>query len=96
MALTCTRRRILIATLVVVCLAVLASLRGKSFQSGRFYEFMEQHETVQAVVRPVFVLAGKEAEFDSQIVHAIMRRDLRQWPAARSKRLHVETPIDSE
>jgi hypothetical protein len=70
MTLTRTCRRIMIATLVVVTVAVLASLYGRPFQSDRFYAFLELHSAARQMVRPVFVLAGKQTEFDRRMMQA--------------------------
>jgi hypothetical protein len=71
-----SRRRLLFATLVVVVVAVLPSLWGRPFDSDRFYAYLEQHPTAHAVIRPLFQLAGKQAEFDSRILMAMFLRVL--------------------
>jgi hypothetical protein len=74
-----TRRRILIATLVVVAILAGAWLSGRPHQDKAFFAFLEQHPIAHHIARPVFVLVGKEAEFDRQIQFATIRRALDEW-----------------
>jgi hypothetical protein len=62
-----TRRRIVLAILAVVIASALVWMSGKSAESDRFYAFLARYDVARQIVRPVFVLAGKEAEFDLQI-----------------------------